>query len=72
MRPRPSAWPDGETKRCALYTRKPTTMGLEQDFNSLDSQREACLTHIQQQPGWALVERSYEDGGFAGATIGER
>jgi DNA invertase Pin-like site-specific DNA recombinase/prefoldin subunit 5 len=44
-------------------------MGLEQDFNSLDSQREACLAYIQQQPGWILVEKSYEDGGFTGANI---
>jgi site-specific DNA recombinase len=58
-----------DTKRCAIYARVSTTMGLEQDFNSLDAQREACLAYIQQQPGWVLVEKRYEDGGFTGANI---
>ncbi len=40
-----------ETRRVAIYTRKSTTMGLEQEFNSLDSQRESCLAYIQRQPG---------------------
>jgi hypothetical protein len=39
-----------ETRRVAIYTRKSTTMGLEQEFNSLDSQRESCLAYIQRQP----------------------
>ena len=55
--------------RCAIYTRKSTTMGLEQEFNSLDSQRESCLAYIQRQPGWRLVDERYDDGGFTGANI---
>ena len=58
-----------ETKRVAIYTRKSTTMGLEQDFNSLDAQRDACLTYIERQPGWKLVDERYDDGGFTGANI---
>jgi site-specific DNA recombinase len=69
VKARSSAGPNGDTKRCAIYTRKSTTIGLEQDFNSLDSQREACLAYIQQQPGWTLVAKKYEDGGFTGANI---
>lgn len=69
MKARPRSCPDAERKRCAIYTRKSTTMGLEQDFNSLDSQREACLAYIKQQPEWLLVEERYEDGGFTGANI---
>jgi DNA invertase Pin-like site-specific DNA recombinase len=56
------------TKRCAIYTRKSTTNGLEQEFNSLDAQREACLGYIQRQPGWVAVEEAYDDGGFTGAN----
>jgi DNA invertase Pin-like site-specific DNA recombinase len=66
-RPTPSAAAT-ETKRCAIYTRKSTSAGLEQDFNSLDAQREACLAYIQRQPGWTLVEERYDDGGFTGAN----
>ncbi len=55
-------------KRCAIYTRKSTTMGLEQEFNSLDAQREACLGYIKRQPGWVVVEERYDDGGFTGAN----
>ena len=58
-----------ETRRAAIYTRKSTTMGLEQEFNSLDSQRESCLAYIQRQPGWKLVDERYDDGGFTGANI---
>ena len=58
-----------ETKRCAVYTRKSTSQGLEQDFNSLDAQREACAGYIQRQPGWTLVGTRYDDGGFSGANI---
>lgn len=54
MRARPSADP----KRCAIYTRNSKAAGLEQDFKSLDSQRDACLAYIQQLPGWMLVESS--------------
>ena len=58
-----------ETRRCAIYTRKSTSVGLEQDFNSLDAQREACAAYIQRQPGWTVVGERYDDGGFTGANI---
>jgi site-specific DNA recombinase len=60
-----------ETKRCAIYTRKSTTVGLEQDFNSLDAQREACEQYIRSQValGWQLIPDEYSDGGFSGANI---
>ena len=61
--------PSSETRRCAIYTRKSTSVGLEQDFNSLDAQREACTTYIQKLPGWTLVDECYDDGGFTGANI---
>ncbi len=61
--------PTNTARRCAIYTRKSTTMGLEQEFNSLDAQREAALAYIRQQPGWTLVETRYDDGGFTGANI---
>ena len=58
-------------KRCAIYTRKSTTMGLEQEFNSLDAQREACEQYIRSQAflGWQLIPEPYDDGGFSGATL---
>ena len=65
----PTPAPGSETKRCAIYTRKSTTMGLEQEFNSLDAQRESGLAYIQRQPGWKLVDERYDDGGFTGANI---
>jgi DNA invertase Pin-like site-specific DNA recombinase len=58
-----------QVKRCAIYTRKSTTAGLEQAFNSLDAQYEACLAYIQRQLGWSLIEERYDDGGFTGANI---
>jgi len=58
-----------KAKRCAVYTRKSTSAGLEQDFNSLDAQREACVGYIQRQQGWKLVDERYDDGGFTGANI---
>jgi DNA invertase Pin-like site-specific DNA recombinase len=64
----PTAASTTETKRCAIYTRKSTTMGLEQEFNSLDAQRESGLAYIQRQPGWTLVDERYDDGGFTGAN----
>lgn len=56
---------------CAIYTRKSSEEGLEQDFNSLDAQREACEAYIKSQKheGWVLVEKQYNDGGFSGGTI---
>jgi site-specific DNA recombinase len=58
-------------KYCAVYTRKSTEEGLEQDFNSLDAQREACLSYIasQKAEGWVPVLESYDDGGFSGGTL---
>jgi site-specific DNA recombinase len=63
----PEAAPD--KRRCAIYTRKSTSVGLEQDFNSLDAQREACAAYIEKQPGWTFVDERYDDGGFTGANI---
>jgi hypothetical protein len=60
--------PATDTRRCAIYTRKSTSAGLEQDFNSLDSQYESCLAYIQRTPGWKLVRERYDDGGFTGAN----
>jgi DNA invertase Pin-like site-specific DNA recombinase len=56
-------------RRCAIYTRKSTTHGLDQEFNSLDAQREACAAYIRRQPNWGLVAERYDDGGFTGANI---
>lgn len=57
--------------RCAVYTRKSTEDGLEQEFNSLDAQREACAAYIASQIGlgWKLVPDRYDDGGISGGTI---
>ena len=57
--------------RCAIYTRKSTDEGLEQDFNSLDAQREACAAYIASQKGegWKLVSGRYDDGGISGGTL---
>ena len=57
--------------RCAIYTRKSSEEGLEQDFNSLDAQREACEAYIKSQrhEGWTLIEKQYDDGGFSGGTM---
>lgn len=57
--------------RCAIYTRKSSEEGLEQDFNSLDAQREACESYIksQQHEGWTLIDKQYNDGGFSGGNI---
>ncbi|MEM8595023.1 MAG: recombinase family protein [Pseudomonadota bacterium] len=57
--------------RCAVYTRKSTEEGLQQEFNSLDAQREACEAYIQSQKaeGWVLVRDRFDDGGFSGGTL---
>lgn len=57
--------------RCAIYTRKSTEEGLEQDFNSLDAQREACAAFIssQKHEGWKAIPDSYDDGGFSGGNV---
>ncbi|MGB6538537.1 MAG: recombinase family protein, partial [Xanthobacteraceae bacterium] len=53
--------------RCAVYTRKSSEEGLEQEFNSLDAQREACEAYIasQKAEGWVLVPDRYDDGGIS-------
>ncbi len=57
--------------RCAVYTRKSTEDGLEQEFNSLHAQREACEAYIlsQRHEGWSLVARAFDDGGFSGGNM---
>jgi site-specific DNA recombinase len=57
--------------RCAIYTRKSSEEGLEQDFNSLHAQREACEAFIKSQrhEGWQLVKTAYDDGGISGGTM---
>jgi len=59
------------TIRCAIYTRKSSEEGLEQEFNSLDAQREACeaYTASQRAEGWVLLRDRYDDGGFSGGTL---
>ena len=59
------------TVRCAIYTRKSSEEGLEQEFNSLQAQREACEAFInsQRHEGWVCLRAAYDDGGFSGATM---
>lgn len=56
---------------CAIYTRKSSEEGLEQDFNSLDAQREACEAYVasQRHEGWHLLRAAYDDGGFSGGSM---
>jgi site-specific DNA recombinase len=58
-------------RRCAIYTRKSSEEGLEQEFNSLHAQREACEAFIKSQAGegWRLVKTAYDDGGLSGGTM---
>jgi len=58
-------------RHCATYTRKSSEEGLEQDFNSLHAQREACEAFIKSQAGegWRLVKTAYDDGGLSGGTM---
>jgi site-specific DNA recombinase len=57
--------------RCAIYTRKSSEEGLEQDFNSLHAQREACAAYVlsQASEGWTLLPEAYDDGGISGGTL---
>jgi site-specific DNA recombinase len=57
--------------RCAIYTRKSTEEGLEQDFNSLDAQREACESFVKSQKGlgWKVHRKDYDDDGISGGTM---
>ena len=61
----------GLTVRCAIYTRKSSDEGLEQEFNSLDAQREACEAYIvsQRHAGWIALSDMYDDGGLSGGTM---
>jgi site-specific DNA recombinase len=58
-------------RQCAIYTRKSTDEGLEQDFNSLDAQREACEAFIRSQrhEGWHPFSEKFDDGGYSGGTM---
>ncbi len=58
-------------RRCAIYTRKSSEEGLEQEFNSLDAQREACEAYVasQRSEGWKAMREQYNDGGFSGGTL---
>ena len=58
-------------QRCAIYTRKSSEEGLEQEFNSLHAQREACEAFVKSQAGegWRLIKTAYDDGGLSGATM---
>jgi site-specific DNA recombinase len=57
--------------RCAIYTRVSTDQGLEQEFNSLDAQREAAQAYIKSQAheGWKLIRDHYDDGGYSGGSM---
>ena len=59
------------SRRCAIYTRKSSEEGLEQDFNSLQAQREACEAFIKSQAGegWRPLKTAYDDGGLSGGTM---
>ena len=58
-------------RRCAIYTRKSSEEGLDQAYNSLDAQRDACAAYIvsQKHEGWVLVDKYYDDGGFSGGSL---
>jgi len=57
--------------RCAIYTRKSSEEGLEQSFNSLHAQRDACEAYVksQQHEGWQVIASHYDDGGFSGGNM---
>ncbi len=57
--------------RCAIYTRKSSEEGLEQSFNSLEAQQQACRAYIlsQKHEGWTALNTLYDDGGFSGGTM---
>jgi DNA invertase Pin-like site-specific DNA recombinase len=57
--------------KCAIYTRKSSEEGLDQSFNSLDAQREACEAYIQSQKheGWVPLTAKFDDGGFSGGNM---
>ena len=63
--------PEKKVIRCALYTRKSSEEGLEQSFNSLDAQREACEAYVnsQRHEGWIALPALYDDGGYTGGNM---
>ena len=63
--------PRAASKQCAIYTRKSSEEGLEQDFNSLHAQRVACEAYIRSQKheGWVTLPAPYDDGGISGGTM---
>jgi site-specific DNA recombinase len=71
MKKPPTATRRNGTVRCAIYTRKSSEEGLEQEFNSLQAQREACEAFInsQRHEGWRCLPKGYDDGGLSGATM---
>src|SRR5258708_2554133 len=62
---------DTPIKRCVIYTRKSSEEGLEQDYNSLHAQREACEAFVKSQTGegWRLIKTAYDDGGVSGGSL---
>ena len=60
-----------KTSRCAIYTRKSSEEGLDQSFNSLHAQREACEAYItsQKHEGWHALSAKYDDSGFSGGNM---
>ena len=72
MRPMPaSSQPIVPKKRCAIYTRKSTDEGLDQEYNSLEAQRDAGLAFVasQRHEGWVVVDDGYDDGGYSGGNL---
>ena len=74
MRPQrnmPTAPAHAPRKRCAVYTRKSTDEGLDQDYNSLEAQRDAGLAYVasQRHEGWTVVPDGYDDGGYSGGNM---
>src|SRR5437870_2331549 len=62
---------DAKVLRCAIYTRKSTEHGLDQEFNSLDAQREACEAYIKSQAfaGWKALPQQYNDPAYSGGNL---
>ena len=71
VEPRQNNSPARARVRCAVYTRKSSEEGLEQEFNSLDAQREACEAYItsQKHEGWTTLATLYDDGAYSGGTM---
>lgn len=70
-RDKPKSKPDSPTVRCAIYTRKSSEEGLDQEFNSLDAQRESAEAFIasQKAEGWVALPERYDDGGYSGGSM---